>query len=151
METLKRQLGAPAADLEFSLPISGEAVERLACDCSVTRILLGADSTVIDVGRSRRVISPAQRKALNVRDRGCRWPGCDRTATWTSGHHIVHWNKGGPGDMPNLVLLCHRHHWLTHEGKWQLVKSDDGKFLAIPPQLDIYQRFANGPGIKKLL
>jgi hypothetical protein len=148
LETLKREPGAPAADLDFSLPISAETVERLACDCSVTRILLGADSVVIDVGRERRVISPAQRKALNVRDKGCRWPGCDRSATWTDGHHIDHWNKGGPSDLPNLALLCVRHHWMAHEGKWQLVRTDDGKFLAIPPQLDIYQKFWRRPEVQ---
>ena len=148
LETLLKQAGAPAADLEFSLPISAEAVERLACDCGVTRILLGSDSMVIDVGREKRVISPAQRKALNVRDKGCRWPGCDRPATWTEGHHLDHWLRGGLSDLGNFVLLCHRHHWMAHEGKWQVVKTDEGQILAIPPQLDIYQRFARGPDVE---
>jgi len=148
LETLKQHIGAPAADLEFSLPISAETVERLACDCSVTRILLGADSLVIDVGRERRVISPAQRKALNVRDKGCRWPGCDRTATWTDGHHLKHWIRGGGGDLRNLVLLCGRHHWMAHEGKWQLVRTDEGEFLAVPPQLDIYQKYWRSPEVQ---
>ena len=148
LETLLQRTGSPAADLEFSLPISAKAVERLACDCNVTRILLGSDSVVIDVGRSRRVVSPSQRRALNVRDKGCRFPGCDRPATWTSGHHLVHWIKGGGTDLPNLVLLCYRHHWMVHEGGWQLVKTDDGQMLAIPPQLDLYQQLARGPGLK---
>ena len=148
LETLLQRAGSPAADLEFSLPISAKAVERLACDCNVTRILLGSDSAVIDVGRSKRVISPAQRRALNVRDKGCRWPGCDRPATWTSGHHLVHWIKGGGSDMPNLVLLCYRHHWMVHEGGWQMVKTDDRQILTIPPQLDIYQQLARGPGVR---
>ncbi|MHB8588682.1 MAG: HNH endonuclease signature motif containing protein [Candidatus Dormibacteraceae bacterium] len=145
LETLLQRAGASAADLEFSLPISAKAVERLACDCNVTRILLGADSAVIDVGRSKRVISPSQRRALKVRDKGCRFPGCDRPATWTSGHHLVHWIRGGPGDLPNLVLLCHRHHWMVHEGRWQLVKTDDGNMLAIPPHLDLFEA-ARSPG-----
>jgi len=145
LETLLQRAGAPAADLEFSLPISALSVERLSCDCNVTRILLGADSQVIDVGRSRRVISPAQRRALNVRDKGCRWPGCDRPASYTSGHHLVHWTKGGPTDLDNLTLLCRRHHWLVHEGGWQLVKTDDGAMHAVPPQLDIFQQLARGP------
>ena len=81
LETLRALDGAPAAELEFSLPISAKAVERLACDCSITRILLDSDSMVIDVGRAKRVISGPARKALNVRDRGCTWPGCDRPAT----------------------------------------------------------------------
>src|SRR3984893_8077480 len=146
LETLLQRTGAPAADLEFSLPISAKAVERLACDCNVTRILLGADSSVIDVGRSKRVISPSQRRALKARDKGCRFPGCDRPATWTSGHHLVHWIRGGGGDLPNLVLLCYRHHWMVHEGRWQLVRTDDGNFLAIPPQLDLYGNLRDGLG-----
>ena len=148
LETLKRNLGAPAADLEYSLPISAAAVERLACDCCVTRILLDSDSAVIDVGRTKRLITPAQKKALGVRDKGCRFPGCDRPATWASGHHLIHWIRGGSTDLPNLVLLCYRHHWMVHEGKWQLVKTDDGHILAIPPQLDIFRRFARGPDIE---
>ena len=144
LETLLQRAGAPAGELEFSLPISAANVERLACDCNVTRILLGADSQVIDVGRSKRVVSPAQRRALNVRDRGCRWPGCDRLASYTSAHHLVHWTKGGPTDLDNLALLCLRHHWLVHEGKWQLVKTESGEILAVPPLLDLFRRLARG-------
>src|SRR3989441_5680087 len=118
--------------MEFSLPISAKAVERLACDCSVTRILLGSDSTVIDVGRARRVISGPPRKALEGRDLGCVWPGCDRPPRWTSGHHLVHWIRNGPTDLPNLTLLCYRHHWMVHEGDWQIVRSDDC-VITIPP------------------
>jgi hypothetical protein len=148
LETLKREMGSTAADVEFSLPISAEAVARLACDCTVTRVILGADSAVIDVGRAKRTISPSQRKALHVRDKGCRWPGCDRRPTWTDGHHLDHWNRGGPSDLHNLILLCKRHHWMAHEGKWQVVKTDDGGVVAVPPQLGIYQRFARGPDVK---
>ena len=133
LETLLGLDGAPAAELEFSLPISAKAVERLACDCSVTRILLDSDSMVIDVGRAKRVISGAQRKALNARDQHCAWPGCDRPSSWTSGHHLKHWIQGGTSDLPNLALLCYRHHWMVHEGGWQLVRTDTGRFLTIPP------------------
>jgi len=134
LETLLGLPGAPAADLELSsLPISSKTVERLACDCSVTRILLGSDSVVIDVGRARRTISGPARKALNVRDRGCTWPGCERPASWTSGHHIQHWLHGGTNAPPNLTLLCYRHHWMVHEGNWQIVRDDDGRMLTIPP------------------
>jgi uncharacterized protein DUF222 len=133
LETLLALDGCPAAELEFSLPISAKTVERLACDCSVTRILLGSDSMVIDVGRAKRVISGPQRKALNARDGGCTWPGCDRPASWTSGHHLHHWARGGPGDLPNLTLLCYRHHWNVHEGNWQLVRGDDGRMVTVPP------------------
>ena len=133
LETLLGLPGAPAAEMEYSLPISSKTVERLACDASVTRILLDSDSMVIDVGRAKRVISGPTRKALNVRDGHCVWPRCERPATWTSGHHLVHWTHGGTTDLPNLILLCHRHHWMVHEGNWQLVRSDDGQMLTIPP------------------
>jgi len=132
-ETLLGLTGAPAAEMEFSLPISAKAVERLACDCTITRILLGSDSTVIDVGRAKRVISGPQRKALRVRDQGCVWPGCDRPASFTSGYHLAHWIHGGSTDLHNLVLLCYRHHWMVHEGGWQIVRTDDGRMLTIPP------------------
>jgi hypothetical protein len=133
LETLLGLPGAPAADMEFSLPISSKTVERLACDCSVTRILLGSDSMVIDVGRAKRTVSGPARKALNVRDRGCTWPACERPASWTSGHHLKHWLHGGTNDPPNLTLLCYRHHWMVHEGNWQIVRGEDGRMLTIPP------------------
>jgi uncharacterized protein DUF222/HNH endonuclease len=145
LETLIQRAGSPAAHLELSIPISAKAVERITCDCNVTRILLDADSAVIDVGRSTRKIPGATRKALNVRDKSCRWPGCDRPPSWTAGHHFVHWTKGGPTDLSNLVLLCHRHHWMVHEGGWQIVQVDGDRFRAIPPTLDFYQRLARGP------
>jgi hypothetical protein len=139
LETLLGLAGAPAAELEYSLPISAKTVERLACDCSLTRILLGSESTVIDVGRSKRVVSGPGRKALQARDGHCRWPGCDRPAKWSAAHHVVHWIRGGTTDLDNLILLCHRHHWMVHEGKWQIVRADDGRMLTIPPTIAFAQ------------
>src|SRR5712671_3773081 len=144
LETLLGLTGAPAAEMEFSLPISAKAVERLGCDCSVTRILLGSDSAVIDVGRSKRTVSGPARRALNARDGHCKWPGCDRPAKWSAAHHVVHWIHGGSTDLDNLILLCHRHHWMVHEGRWQIVRSDDGQMLAIPPVTE-YGPPARGP------
>jgi hypothetical protein len=133
LETLLGLCGAPGGEMEFSLPLSSETVQRLACDSSLARVLLDSESTVIEVGRSRRVVSGPARRALKSRDGHCRWPGCERPASWSAAHHVVHWVHGGTSDLDNLVLLCHRHHWMVHEGHWQLVKSDDGKMLAIPP------------------
>jgi len=133
VETLLGLAGAPAADVEFSLPISSKIVERLACDSNLTRVLLDSESAVIDVGRAKRVVSGPARRALTARDGTCRWPGCDRPASLSAAHHVVHWVHGGTTDLDNLILLCHRHHWMVHEGKWQLVRADDGRMLAIPP------------------
>jgi hypothetical protein len=135
IETLKGLAGAAGAEMEFSLPISSTSLQRMACDCSVTRVLLNQDSLTIDVGRSRRVISGAMRKALKVRDGHCRWPGCERPASWCDGHHLLHWIHGGTTDLDNLVLLCRRHHRMVHEESWQLVKTDDGQIMPIAPTL----------------
>lgn len=63
----------------------------------------------------------------------CRWPGCERPASWCDGHHLVHWAHGGSTDLDNLVMLCRRHHRLVHEGGWQLVKTEDLQIRAIAP------------------
>jgi len=144
VETLMGLAGAPAAEMEFSLPISAKTVERMACDCSVVRVLMGADSAVIDVGQATRKISPAMRRGLNARDGGCRWPGCDRPAYWSEGHHLLHWIKGGPTELDNLVLLCYHHHRKVHEGNWQLVKCDDGRLLTIAPPTR-FRPWSRGP------
>jgi uncharacterized protein DUF222/HNH endonuclease len=134
LETLLALPGAPGADMEFSpQPISAKTVERLACDASVTRIVFDSKSMVIDVGRAERTIKGPARKALNARDRGCTWPACERPASWTSGHHIRHWLHGGTNEPPNLTLLCYRHHWMVHEGNWQIVRGEDGRMITIPP------------------
>src|SRR5205823_7328771 len=123
IETLKGLAGAAAGEMEFSIPISSSSVQRMACDCSVTRVLLSQESVTIDVGRSKRVISGGLSRALKARDGHCRWPGCERSASMCDGHHLVHWIHGGPTDLDNLVLLCRRHHRMVHEGGWQLIKN----------------------------
>ena len=138
LETLQGLPGSPAADMEFSLPIASPTVQRLACDASIARVVFGPESVVVDVGRARRVVSAATRRALNARDQHCQWPGCERTASFSSAHHFVHWIQGGATDLANLTLLCHRHHWMVHEGGWKLLRSDDDRLLAIPPTYGYY-------------
>src|SRR5260370_15310370 len=87
LEGLKGELGAAASELESGMPISSKTVQRLACDGTLCRVLK-ADSVVVDVGRATRAISPAQRRALKARYRGCSGPGCDRPINWTTPHHI---------------------------------------------------------------
>jgi hypothetical protein len=133
LETLLALSGASAAEMEHSLPVSAKTIERLACDSSIARVLLDSESVVIDVGRSKRVVSEAGRRALAARDGHCRWPGCDRPPSRSAAHHVIHWFHGGGSGLDNLILLCHRHHWMVHEGRWQLVRTDCGGVLTIPP------------------
>jgi hypothetical protein len=145
LEGLKGELGAPPADLELSLPISTRTAERIACDCTMSRVLL-AGSMVIDVGRATRVVSAPTMRALRVRDKGCRFPGCDRQVDWTNPHHIIHWARGGPNNLPNMVLLCYFHHRLVHEGGWQVIKSGR-EFRFLPPERIVMRR-TRGPGMR---
>jgi hypothetical protein len=134
LDTLRGLAGAPAGDMEYALPVAAETVQRLACDGTITRVVLGPESVVIDVGRARRVVAGAARRALASRDGHCRWPHCDRPASWSDAHHVIHWSKGGETDLSNMVLLCHRHHWMAHEGGWQLVQTSEGEVLTVPPR-----------------
>jgi hypothetical protein len=145
LEGLKNELGAAPADLELSLPISTRTLERIACDCTMTRVLL-ADSMVIDVGRATRVVSAPTRRALRTRDRGCRFPGCDRQVNWSTPHHIVAWARGGHSKLGNLVLLCYFHHRLVHEGGWQVVKVGR-EFRFVPPDSVLFRR-TRSPGLR---
>jgi hypothetical protein len=93
----------------------------------------GARRQPLEVGRATRVVQPAQRAALAVRDGGCVFPGCDRPLAWCDAHHLWHWLDGGPTDLANLALLCRAHHRAVHEGGWQLTRGPDGRFTATPP------------------
>lgn len=91
-----------------------ETIRLVSCDSSISRIVVGPQSEVIDVGRKTRVWSAAQRRAIVARDRHCTWHGCDRPAKWADIHHIVHWADGGETSLVNGRLLCRFHHTLTH-------------------------------------
>jgi hypothetical protein len=145
LEGLKNELGVPPADFELSLPLSTRTLERIACDSTISRVLL-ADSMVVDVGRATRVVSGPTRRALGKRDRGCRFPGCDRQVNWSTPHHIVAWARGGPTHLDNLVLLCFFHHRLVHEGGWQVIKKGQ-EFRFVPPERVVMRR-ARGPGMR---
>ncbi|MPY86787.1 MAG: DUF222 domain-containing protein [Luteitalea sp.] len=104
--------------------VSAETSRRIACDASTVVMRHAPDGTVLDVGRKRRTIPPAIRRALAARDRRCRFPGC--TARHCEAHHVRHWADGGPTRLTNLVLLCKRHHRAVHEEGFTLTQSADG-------------------------
>jgi hypothetical protein len=131
--TVQRVPGAPAGELSWAGPVAAETVRRLACDAAVTRVTLDGKGQPLDVGRTARSIPAPMRRALIVRDRGCRFPGCDRPPEWTDGHHLRHWVDGGPTALSNLVLLCRPHHRMVHEEGWRLVGTAQGSVDAVPP------------------
>jgi hypothetical protein len=105
--------------LEDGQPLAPETARRLACDASVVELREREDGSLLSLGRKRRTVSPALRRALAARDRGCRFPGCDRTR-FVDAHHVEHWSRGGETNLENLVQLCRRHHRLVHERGYTL-------------------------------
>ena len=93
--------------------VSAETSRRLACDAGRVVMVHDASGRVLDVGRRTRTVPNAIRRALEHRDRGCRFPGCGNR--FTDAHHVRHWADGGPTRLDNLLLLCRRHHRLVHE------------------------------------
>jgi len=84
------------------------------------------------------VIPPGLNRQIRRRDRGCRFPGCERTR-WVHAHHLVHWASGGPTDLDNLATLCGYHHRLVHEAGWKIEGSPNGELIFIRPDGRPYQ------------
>jgi hypothetical protein len=95
--------------------INVDTLRQLACDASISRIILGPDSEILDIGRKTRAWTVAQRRAIIARDRHCQGPGCDRDARWCDIHHLDHWANGGKTDITKGVLLCRWHHTTEHQ------------------------------------
>jgi len=95
--------------------VTPESIRRLTCDAGIVRMIVDGESISLDVGRRVRTVTPAIRRALDHRDDGCTWPGCDAPVGWCDAHHIVHWADGGGTSLSNMKLLCRSHHTRTHE------------------------------------
>jgi hypothetical protein len=111
---------ARLSELDHVGPVDPEAARRLACDASVMRVVMAGRSVPLDVGRRTAVVPPAIRRAVIVRHRTCRFPGCDHPHAWCDAHHVVHWADGGTTALPNLVLMCRRHHRMVHQGGFRM-------------------------------
>lgn len=114
-------------------------LRRLCCDADVIPIVLGGSSEVLDVGRERRLVTPAIRHALVLRDGGCAFPGCEARPESCEAHHIQPWWDGGSTALGNLVLVCHHHHGVVEPAKesrrdqWSVHIGEDGKPSFTPP------------------
>jgi hypothetical protein len=104
--------------MEPDLAITPADISQLLCESSLSRVIIGPDSIPLDVGRATRHPSKALRRALSIRDQGCRFPGCDRRASWCHSHHVEPWLPDGETKLDNLVLLCSFHHHLVHKPGW---------------------------------
>ncbi len=130
-DSLARQLDL--GTLDTGLQLTPETVRRLACDAAILPTVLGSTGQPLDVGRQRRLITGALRRALVLRDRGCAFPGCDRPPRWCDAHHIRHWADGGDTSLANAVLLCGHHHRHLHHSDWAVRLAGDGHPEFVPP------------------
>jgi 5-methylcytosine-specific restriction endonuclease McrA len=110
--------------LEDGTHVSAETSQRLSCDANRTWMRHGVEGQVVAAGARTRTIPPALRRALQHRDKGCRFPGCG--VRFAEGHHLRHWAHGGPTTLSNLALLCRRHHRAVHEEGYQVARGPDG-------------------------
>ena len=127
--------GEEAVDrLGFGGPISAATADLIACDSTLTNVIVDYSGVPLDVGRAERLFTPAIRKALGVRDGGCAHPGCGRPVSWCDAHHIQPWSQDGTTSLDNGVLLCRLHHSLIHHGGWQVYLGRDRYPWFILPQ-----------------
>ncbi|RLB54042.1 MAG: hypothetical protein DRJ42_10305 [Deltaproteobacteria bacterium] len=118
--------GTRTAELDDGTRLPTETFRRIACDAGLVAVHTTDDGQPLDVGRKTRAIPPAIRRALGVRDRTCRFPGCDHHR-WLDAHHIEHWLHGGETKLDNLILVCPTHHQLLHEGGFTVaVQQENG-------------------------
>ena len=121
LENLRDAAWGRAAVTDAGTELSAAQLRMLACDTQVIPAVMGAASEILDIGRAKRTISPAIRRALIARDQKCVWPRCERPPLSCDGHHINHWAHGGTTSIDNLALLCHTHHLKLHELNLELI------------------------------
>ncbi len=124
--------GEPSRSDLDGIRVSAETSRRMACDAAVVAMVHAKDGSVVNVGRRTRTIPPHIRRALEERDRGCRFPGCG--CRFTEAHHVKHWADGGETSLRNTLLLCRRHHRAVHEGRVKVSVNGDGTVLFFTPK-----------------
>jgi hypothetical protein len=124
--------GPDAATTGLDAAISAARARWIACDSTISRIIIGPDSAPIDVGRTKRVVPPHIRKAVEVRDRHCVFTGCQAPTWWCDVHHVLHWIDGGETNLDNSALLCERHHTKIHHG-FRIERDTGGRWHTYRP------------------
>ena len=116
--------------------ISATTARVLAADANIIPAVLGGAGEVLDLGRARRLFSPAQRQALAEQYGGCAFPGCDHPPSYTEAHHLQWWSHGGPTDLGNGILLCSFHHHRVHDDGWEIEVRNHIPYFIPPPWTD---------------
>ncbi len=136
--SLKSRTGA--GRLADGTLISPSLTRRLADDAEIVPVWRSPTGIPLDVGRTQRLFGGRLRTALDVRDRGCAWPGCDRPPSWAQAHHIRSWLDGGRTDLDNGVLLCLFHHHEIERGDWTVTIHAGRAWFTPPRWIDTRQK-----------
>ena len=132
--------GAPPGQTSHGTTLTARQVLALCCGAQVGAIRW-RDGLPLAVGRTMRTEPPGLRRALEARDRGCRWPGCGALAAWATAHHIRPWSQGGATSLDGLALFCHvHHHHFIHLQGWTITGDPNSH-----PVLHQPQRLAHPP------
>jgi hypothetical protein len=131
-----------AARTGFGAEISAARARWLACDGNVSRIVMGPDGEILDHGRTKRVVPPGLRRAVEAQDGHCVFAGCEAPSHWCDVHHVLEWLRDdGPTSLDNSALLCERHHTKVHHGftvardtagRWHTYRPDGTEILLQP-------------------
>lgn len=139
----RRVLGQRGDVLAGTARLADTNLWRLLCNPVIHTFVTDSAHEILQMGRAVRLATPAQRRALRMRDGGCVFQGCDAPIGWTQAHHVVHWSTGGRSDLASMGLLCTTHHDVTHRRDWQMLcnhdphNQPDGTFRWISPSGDV--------------
>jgi hypothetical protein len=134
--------GHGAARTGFGAIMSAARARWLACDGGIARVVIGPEGQVLDFGRDKRMFPRHIRRAMDLRDQGCVFAGCDAPTWWCDAHHVLHWIDGGETSLENGALLCERHHTKVHhgfrierqpDGTWRTWRPDGTEIVLRPP------------------
>ncbi|MCS5721249.1 HNH endonuclease [Herbiconiux sp. CPCC 203407] len=124
-------------------PVPASSIQQLRCSSRVAPTVFGDRGEILHHGKTQRLFTPAQNRALAARDGGCVWPDCDRPPPWCESHHADEWqhpdHEPGRTDIDNGVLLCHFHHSHLHRSAWKLTMRNGVPHLVPPAWIDVDQ------------
>ncbi|HEY4626650.1 MAG TPA: DUF222 domain-containing protein [Blastococcus sp.] len=136
--------GPAAATTGFGGLVSAATARALACDGSIIPVEIDEHGMPLNMGRTKRVVPPHLRKAVELRDQACVFAGCSAPKYWCDVHHLRHWIFGGETSLENSALLCERHHTKVHHGfrverdpggRWRTFRPDGSEIVIGVPLL----------------
>jgi hypothetical protein len=130
-DSLQSDQPGARCEIDGAGSIAPETARRLTCDSALVG-LIEREGEPLSIGRRSRRVPHGLRRALEARDKTCRFPGCANVARLDS-HHFVHWTKDGATELTNLLLLCKRHHRMVHEGGYTMSRESDGTWIFTRP------------------